>query len=70
MDDFWVTNSRKFDQAQTEPRKFEEFDFEALLSKYGPDGLWELADKLQGIALKDVEFAIRTSEDEDNAFFR
>lgn len=70
MDDFWVTNSRKFDQAQTEPRKFEEFDFEALLSKYGPDGLWELADKLQGIALKDVAFATRMCEDEEDDCYR
>ncbi|MFA5404859.1 MAG: hypothetical protein WC358_07995 [Ignavibacteria bacterium] len=63
MDDFWVTNSRKFDQAQTEPRKFEEFDFEALLSKYGPDGLWELADKLRDIAREDADFAKKLDDD-------
>lgn len=59
------------EKAQTESREFEEFDFEALLNKYGPDGLWELSDKLRDIAMKDAEASriAKWTGDED-AFYR
>lgn len=59
------------EKAQTESREFEEFDFEALLHKYGPDGLWELSDKLRDIAMKDAEASriAKWTGDED-AFYR
>lgn len=65
MNDFWKSDSKKFDleKAPAEPLKFEEFDFDLLLSKYGPDGLWELADKLRDIAREDADFAKKLDDD-------
>lgn len=68
MNDFWKTNTQMDEMEPSEPLKFEEFDFNQLLSKYGPDGLWELSDKLREIVMKDVEFSTQMSE--DDAFFR
>lgn len=55
MNDFWIPNTQMNEKEPAEPLKFEEFDFDQLLSKYGPDGLWELSDKLREIALNDAE---------------
>ena len=72
MNDFWKSDSKKFDLEKTftKPLKFEEFDFDALLSKYGPDGLYELGDILQGIALKDAEFARQMDTDVEDDCYR
>jgi len=35
----------------------QDIDFEYLLNKYGPEGLYELADKLKDIANEDVSDA-------------
>ena len=40
------------------PREFPEIDFNKLLSEYGPDGLFELADKLKQIAMDDMRMAL------------
>lgn len=37
---------------------FSDIDFEFLLGKHGPDGLYELADRLKDIADKDVSAAL------------
>ena len=37
-------------------------DFDALLNKYGPEGLYEIADKLKEIADKDVQDALLSSQ--------
>lgn len=45
------------------PRDFREvladFDFDALLSKYGPEGLWVIGNKMREVALEDVQLATR-----------
>jgi len=40
---------------------FKEIDFEDLLSKYGPEGLYDLAKELMKVADKDVSDAISDS---------
>lgn len=41
-----------------DPERFKDIDFEMLLGKYGPEGLYELADKLKKIADNDVYEAL------------
>ena len=50
-------------EAQNElEREMEEYiDYDKLLHKYGPEGLWIIADKLKNLALKDVYDGIEQS---------
>lgn len=43
---------------ESNPFDFSDIDFELLLNKYGPEGLYELADRLKNIADKDVSDAL------------
>lgn len=46
-------------KAESPPTDFsQDIDFEYLLSKYGPEGLYELADKLKDVANNDVSDAM------------
>lgn len=69
MNYFWKSNTQMDEKEPSKPLKFEEFDFDQLLSKYGPEGLYELGDLFQAFALKDIEFANQMSEDEEDACY-
>lgn len=53
------------------PRDFSEvladFDFDALLSKYGPEGLWAIGNKMREVALEDVQLATKSWRKTNNA---
>ena len=41
-----------------------DIDFEAMLHKYGPEGLYNIADKLKEVADKDVAKAMKDIEED------
>jgi hypothetical protein len=51
---------------ETSSRIFPEIDFDAMLSKYGPEGCWEIAEKLREISMNDMYEALEQCKKHDD----
>jgi len=62
---FYTPSDRMNDKAgavhEYESEMDDDVDYDFLLNKYGPEGLWLIADKMKEVALKDVHDGIEQS---------